>query len=59
MLHMMYNDLNWDLPKYFTACFQTVGTAICCLFRPFGDMAAYADAQKQKKTGKNSYFFLY
>ena len=57
MLHMMYNDLNWDLPKYFTACFQTVGTAICCLFRPFGDMAAYADAQKQKKTGKNSYFF--
>ncbi len=55
MLHTVYTDQNWDLPKYFTACFQTAGTTICCLFRPFGDMVFYFDAQKQKKTGKKSY----
>ena len=56
MLHTMYADHSWDLPKYFTACFQTIGTAISCLFRPFSDLASYADTQKKNKTGKKSYF---
>lgn len=55
-LHTVYNDQTWDLPKYFTACFQTAGTAISCLFRLFSDLVAYSDAQKKKKTGKKSYF---
>ena len=54
MLHTMYADAKWDLPKYFTAIFQVIGTAIACLFRPFGDMVSYFDAQKKKKTGKKS-----
>ncbi len=56
MLHTMYTDKDWDLPKYFTALCQTIGTAFCCLFRPFGDMMSYFDAKKQKKTGKKSNF---
>ena len=56
MLHTMYADHSWNLPKYFTACFQTAGTAITCLFRPFSDMAAYAEERKQNKFGKKSCF---
>lgn len=56
MLHTMYLDQNWDLPKYFTACFQLIGTALSCLFRPFVDMVIYFDIQKKNKTGKKSYF---
>lgn len=56
MLHTMYTDNEWDLPKYFTALFQIIGTAVGCLFRPFSDTVSYFDAQKQKKTGKKSYF---
>lgn len=56
MLHTMYADQSWDLPKYVAACFQTAGTAIYCLFRPFGDMISYFDTQKKNKTGKKTYF---
>ena len=56
MLHTMYTDSNWDFPKYFVAFFQVAGTAFSCLFRPFGDMVSYFDAQKKNKTGKKSYF---
>ena len=56
MLHTMYNDKEWNLPKYFVAFFETIGTCFACLFRPFNDMVSYFDAQKQDKTGKKSYF---
>lgn len=56
MLHTMYADHNWNMPKYFTACFQMAGTAISCLFRPFGDLVAYTDVQKKNKSGKKNYF---
>ncbi len=54
MLHTMYDDTKWDLPKYFTAAFQVIGMAFACLFRPFGDLVSYFDAQKRQKTGKKS-----
>lgn len=56
ILHTVYNDDTWNLPKYVTAIFQTIGTCFVCLLRPFGDMISYFDAQKQQKTGKKSYF---
>ena len=56
MLHTMYNDKEWNLPKYFVAFFETIGTCFACIFRPFNDMISYFDAQKQDKTGKKSYF---
>lgn len=55
ILHTVYNDKEWNLPKYFIALFQTVGTCFACIFRPFNDMISYFDAQKQAKTGKKSY----
>ena len=55
MLHTIYNDKEWNLPKYFVAFFETIGTCFACIFRPFNDMVSYFDAQKQDKTGKKSY----
>ncbi len=56
MLHIVYQDKEWNLPKYFVAFFETIGTCFACIFRPFSDMISYFDAQKQSKTGKKSYF---
>ncbi|MBD5507717.1 MAG: DUF4173 domain-containing protein [Lachnospiraceae bacterium] len=56
MLHTVYNDKAWNLPKYFAAIFQTIGSCLACLFSPFGDMVSYFDAQKQEKPSKKSYF---
>lgn len=56
MLHTVYNDKAWNLPKYFSAIFQTMGVCFWCLFRPFSDMISYFDAQKQEKSEKKSWF---
>lgn len=56
ILHTVYNDQTWNLPKYIMAILQTIYTCFTCLFRPFGDLISYFDAQKQQKTGKKSYF---
>ena len=56
MIHTVYADEAWNFPKYLGALFGTVGTTCACLFRPFGDMTFYFDAQKRQKTGKKSYF---
>ncbi len=56
MLHTVYNDRAWNLPTYFSAIFRTIGSGICCLFRPLGDMVCYFDAQKPEKSNKKSYF---
>lgn len=56
MIHTMYMDKTWNLPKYFGAMAQIFGTAITCIYRPLSDLISYFDAQKQKKTGKKSYF---
>lgn len=55
ILHTIYNDAAWNLPKYFAAIFQTIGACLCCLFRPFGDMVCYFDAQKQEKGEKKNH----
>lgn len=55
ILHTVYNDKEWNLPKYFIALFETIGTCLACIFRPFSDMITYFDAQKQAKKGKKSY----
>ncbi len=56
MLHTVYQDKEWNLPKYISALFQTIGSCLCCLFRPFSDMVFYFDAQKQERKAKNNYF---
>ena len=56
ILHTVYNDQTWNLPKYCMAILQTIGACFECLLRPFGDMISYFDAQKHQKTGKKTYF---
>lgn len=56
ILHTVYSDQTWNLPKYCMAILQTMGTCFVCLLRPFGDMISYFDAQKHQKTGKKSNF---
>lgn len=56
MLHTVYNDRSWNFPTYFAAIFRTIGSGFCCLFRPFGDLVCYFDAQKQEKSTEKSYF---
>ncbi|MCH5263273.1 MAG: DUF4173 domain-containing protein [Lachnospiraceae bacterium] len=56
MIHTVYQDGNWNFPKYFCALAETFGVTITCVFRPFSDMVFYFDAQKQQKNGKKSYF---
>lgn len=56
ILHTVYNDHTWNLPKYCMAILQTICTCFACLFRPFVDLVSYFDAQKRQKTGKKSYF---
>jgi len=56
MLHTVYNDSSWNIPKYFAAIFQTIGTCFCCLFHPFSDMISYFDAKKEEKSTKKSVF---
>ena len=57
MLHTIYQDANWDLPKYMAAILRTILNSIACLFSPFHDMASFFDAKKQEKSKKNEYFF--
>ncbi|MDE5596243.1 MAG: DUF4173 domain-containing protein, partial [Lachnospiraceae bacterium] len=57
MLHTIYQDTNWDLPKYMAAILRTILNSIACLFSPFHDMASFFDAKKQEKSKKNEYFF--
>ncbi len=56
MLHTVYNDKTWNLPKYFAAIFQTIGSCFASLFSPFVDMVSYFDAQKQEKTYRKNNF---
>ncbi len=55
MIHTIYLDRGWNLPKYLGALTEMVGTACACALRPFKDMSCYFDAQKQAKTGKKNY----
>ena len=56
MIHTVYQDGNWNFPKYFCALAETFGAVFTCVFRPFSDMVSYFDAQKEQKIGKKSYF---
>lgn len=55
MLHTVYADGRWNLPKYLGAVCTLIGTAVSCLLRPLSDMVFYFDAQKQGKPGKKNY----
>ena len=55
MLHTMYEDQKWDLPKYFIALTQTAGTIFVNCFSCIGDLITYCDIRKKEKDGKNSH----
>jgi hypothetical protein len=60
MLHTFYQDRTWNLPKYFSALFKTLGTCVSCicLFRPLSDLMFYFDAQNSENmemTDKKNY----
>lgn len=56
MIHTVYADINWNLPKYFSALAQTFGTVFTSVFRPLSDMFSYFDAKRHDKTDKKNYF---
>lgn len=53
-LHTVYYDAGWDFPKYIGAIVQTTAGLITCLFSPLMDLTSFFDAQKQRKSDKNS-----
>ncbi len=55
ILHTVYYDDEWNLPKYLGAILRTIGKTIACLFSPFIDLTSFYDAQKQKKGAKKDY----
>ncbi len=55
ILHTVYYDTGWNLPKYLGAILRTIGSSIACLFSPLIDLASFYDAQKQKKSNKKDY----
>lgn len=55
IIHTMYCDKEWNLPKYFSSIAQTIGTVFASVFRPLGDMVSYVDSTKHEKKGKKSY----
>ena len=54
MLHTIYQDNSWGLPKYLSAIFHTLCDSCACVFSPFIDMASFFAAKKQEKSDKNS-----
>lgn len=55
ILHTVYYDAEWNLPKYLGAILRTMGKTITCLFSPLSDLTSFYDAQKQKKNDKKDY----
>ena len=55
IIHTMYHDKEWNLPKYFSSICQTIGTIFVSVFRPLSDMVSYVDSTKHEKKGKKSY----
>lgn len=55
MVHTMYYDKEWNLPKYFSSIAQTIGTIFVSVFRPFSDMVSFVDSTRHEKKGKKSY----
>lgn len=55
ILHTVYYDTGWNLPKYLGAILRTIGSSITCLFSPLIDLASFYDTQKQKKSDKKNY----
>lgn len=56
MIHTVYMDQSWNLPKYFAAIAQTAASVLISIFRPVSDMMFYFDAQKQEESDKKRYF---
>lgn len=54
MLHTVYYDAEWNLPKYLGAILRTMGKTISCLFSPLIDLTSFYDAKKQKKGEKKN-----
>ena len=56
MIHTIYQNKNWNFPKYFIAFCQMTGLFFVNMYRPISDMVSYFDEQKQDKNKKKSYF---
>lgn len=55
MLHTIYQDKLWGLPKYISAVFHTIGISLACIFYPFIDAASFFAAKKQQDMSKNNH----
>lgn len=56
MLHTVYQDKSWGLPKYISAVGHTLCITLSCTFNPFIDAASFFAAKKQGNSGKKSNF---
>lgn len=54
MLHAVYQDKSWGIPKYICAFFRTLNSTRTCFFSAFTDMVSFFDARKREKNGEES-----
>ena len=60
VLHNLYEDKDWDIPKYLGSIINILFTSLVFLFRPFTDFLAFWNAEKKKNRksdGKGKYVF--
>lgn len=60
VLHNLYEDKDWNIPKYLGAVINLLFTSLVFLFRPFTDFYAFLNERKKKNHklgGKGKYIF--
>ncbi|MDE6184576.1 MAG: hypothetical protein K2G39_03985, partial [Lachnospiraceae bacterium] len=60
VLHNLYKDKDWNIPKYLGSIITLVFTSLVFLFRPFTDFYAFLNEQKKQNHrfgGKGKYVF--
>ena len=61
VLHNLYEDKNWDLPKYLASIINIICTSLLYIFWPFTDLFAFFTSKRkteQKADGKGKYVLL-
>lgn len=58
ILHNLYDDTKWGFLKYLGSVINIACSSICCIFRPFTDLAAFCENRKtpeEKPESKGKY----
>ena len=61
ILHNLYEDRDWDIPKYAGAITNIICTSFVFIFRPFTDLSLFLKIRREKENkpeGKGKYVFV-